>query len=182
MRFSRARRREYGEHGRLITATRLSISDRDEFKRGREYPLVHYSSLADRYRVVREYGLHVRGLTDTTSQAEILWDRGEKRRNTHCSVDRVGESDRSREEAPKTACSIYLSALNKWWSLTAKPNCLPMKITPARSRNFRWYLRRRGANRPIFFIFFFATAFSPELWRTRQFAKMVPVKLIARYA
>jgi len=49
MRFLRVRE----ERGRLITATRLSITDHNEFKRGREYPLLVVSGSVSRGAWIR---------------------------------------------------------------------------------------------------------------------------------
>lgn len=121
------------DRGQLITATRFSINHRDEFKRGREYPLLVVSESVIA-RCVNT--LCVRGLTDTISQEEIP-RVGEKEETTgRCPVNRVGadEADRSREETPKTAVLHLSIRTEQMAKFNAKPDGLFANENHARAK------------------------------------------------
>lgn len=166
--------------GQLITATRFSISDRDEFKRGREYPLLAVSG-----SVSRDAWMHCAPGDRRTlhHQGEIPRDGEKEPRgpvDAGCSAPWIvwaSQIDRARKR--RRPRSIYLFAPNEWRNSTRnRTNCLLMEIMPARNRNFRrypWRHLRRRTNCPIFFPdSFFLPTLLFKLWTS--ICEMVPIK------
>lgn len=174
---------------RLITATRFSISDRDEFKRGREYPLLVVSGSVSRDAWIRcapgdrrtlhhqaeilSHGTERKSQEDQRMLAALL--RGSRGRVRP--IARGSAEDRALHLSVRTATNGVVQREAE------RTNCLPMEITPARNRNFRRYPARRhlrrGTNCPIFFpsFLFSLTLLNYEC----QFARWYPLSLITRH-
>jgi len=149
------------ERGRLITATRLSISDHNEFKRGREYPLLVVSGSVSRGAWIR----------CASEDWQILYHEG---RRSHKRIEKenyrtllrsawANQIDRARKRRRPRAPFIYPHRTNG----EAERTVCQWK-SRQREIETSWYLRhylRYEAN-----VGFFLSV-SSELWRGRQFAK-----------